>query len=204
MNSANMLKRAIICENKKTDIIAYDSFNRADNNTTIGIADSGQTWSNIEGGMGILSNKAVVTWKSPGQNSCAVLDSKNYNIDVSCDCTYTDYFGVILRCKDAYNFVVVRMNPASVVLARMVSSATTIISTYNHAPTVGKTYKLKIKAFGNVIKVYLDGVQIISTTCDFFLTETLVGFRYWNTSTSIAVKYDNFVVNKINSLSEMD
>lgn len=59
-------------------IIVSDSFDRANDPTSLGTADTGQVWSQVSGpagAFGINSNEALWTWNTPEVHGVAVVDS---------------------------------------------------------------------------------------------------------------------------------
>ncbi len=55
--------------------LVSDNFTRADDPTSLGIATTGQVWSNASGVFGISSNQALWTWNFGGASGNAVIDS---------------------------------------------------------------------------------------------------------------------------------
>lgn len=149
-----------------------DSFNRADNSSSIGNADSGETWTVWGGGgvsFGITSNTAYQPTNGSGTN----VDVGTYidggtvarTIQVTITTAQTGNSvgaGLTFRHEDVNNhflFMFYRSGGGSLFwfLQKVVVGANTTIANASASAITGT---LKVVDTGSNIKVYIDGVQV--------------------------------------------
>lgn len=160
-------------------LIHADSFNRADNASSLGTAETGQSYTVNSGTAGILSNQAyfasittlaIVTFSAP----CA-------------DGTWTIAFPTVAtntralaRSSGATDHLLVNAEAASYVVYRRVSGVVTGIGTI--ATTPANNDVITIRCAGSTITVYLNGVARVTVTETF--NQTSLGFGWGATSTT--------------------
>jgi hypothetical protein len=172
-------------------IIVQDSFNRANNTTSLGVADTGQTWE-TSGNWGIESNKAYQNTNANSQY--AVIQSNYSDCIVSADITWNNNGGFAARFVDSSNYFLYRITINKLQLYRILGGGTTLLSEYAFASVSGQVYNLKIKFEGSSIIGYLDGIERINVTDTNHQTGTKHGLRQ-NSITSD--RYDNFLVESL-------
>ena len=174
--------------------IVSDSFTRADSATSLGTADTGQTWSAITGTWGIASNQAY----NPGAdtNAMALVDA-----GVS-DCTVRlkmaargSSSGMFLRATDASNWIAF-VNGSSTVMSLIKSVAGTVSTVVNITTTVALTndvYQAVLK--GTTITLFLNGAQIgTPQTVTEHATATKFGIGLANHASATNIRWDDFRV----------
>jgi len=141
-------------------VVVLDNFNRADNNTVMGTAETGQTWVAVIGDMGIRGNAAMQT-TNKSDNVCVVESGV-------ADCTIravtagaTNQSWIPFRVKDNRDFFVLRVshNTGALTLQKRVNNITSTIATSGsltgHVP--GNQLSLEVKLQGNKIAVKING-----------------------------------------------
>lgn len=168
-----------------------DSFNRADNTSSLGTADSGQTWTAQLGTWGISSNQAYVS-AANGQNS-AVLDASSATgtaaVAIGAGTTATTWdMGVVGRATDVNNYYLAQFSQSGVILYKQVSGGFTSIGTASVTIAVGDTVSLTCS--GSTITILVNGVSKVSVTDTTFSSPTKWGLRWWTSDNTF--RYDNF------------
>lgn len=184
-----------ILNNKR--VIVRDSFDRADSNTTLGQADTGQTWQYLGVGgtpvWGISGNKAYnVTISNYAK---AFIESYLSDCIVSGRINYvaTAETGFLLRGKDATNWVQVTLAPTGVLVKKYVVNAYTVLATYSFTPVDGQYYKIEAIMKKEKIQIKLDGTTILVVYETFNMNETKHGLRVF-TSSLAANRWDDFKI----------
>lgn len=167
---------------------ATDAFNRADSTTTLGTADTGQTWVARRGTWGILSNTAYVASGATNDDHAVV------------DTGVTDYYVTALITASPTNVGLVARHSATdthylatydgsnaCTLWKVVSGTYTQLGTASDTLAAGDT--LGIKCVGSTIQ-YLRNDVVKITATDSALTGTYVGMRLG--ATTSASRYDAF------------
>lgn len=172
--------------------VVFDTFDRPDNATGIGNAETGQLWTYPSTAWGIQGNQAYPT--SAQSTNLALIESGVSDCEVSSDVILGSTDGICCRATDGGNYVVARIAISSggLGLFKIVSGTATQLGVYNFGAVAGNTYNIKIISNGASLKVLLDGVERISATDSFNQTATKHGLRV--ASGSAGVKYDNFMV----------
>ena len=165
-----------------------DTFNRADNASSLGTSDSGHVWSALLGTWGISSNKA---YKPSGAGqSFAVVDSglSDCTIDVTVSGTLTAGGGITFRATDASNLWFVEMDVGQTLLYKVEAGG------YNAPVTGMATFSvgdvMSVVLSGTSISIEKNGTQIGSHTSSFNQTATKHGLRAYGN----AVTFDDFSV----------
>ena len=162
-----------------------DSFNRADNASTMGNTDTGQTWVPNSGTWGISSNRAYESASAPGGQRTTVVDSGMSDCNVQVTFTTYDDTGLCFRSTDDNNHF---LNNTSE-LFRKQSGGYTSLGYFSS--TFGSGDVMKVELNGTSIKVYRNGSLVLSATSSFNQTATKHGLRKNGASTS---RFDDFSV----------
>lgn len=155
-----------------------DSFNRADNASSLGAADTGQVWQAIAGTWGILSNQAYCSADGGAFFSVALLSDAG-GADGVLQVTLAQPGGasggsswIIFRSTaDANQFIyVVGSDSASYTVATYDAANVTTIAT-GTIPAAQAGDVVRIEFSGSAIQVYINDVLDIDTTSAFAQTE---------------------------------
>jgi len=186
--------------NQKSKLVVYDSFNRADNPNSLGIADTGQVWQALSGVWGILSGVAYNTNILSGNNR-VVLDAglSDYIIQVKTTIS-AGYARLLFRLSDDKNEWMLTRSPFNVAidyeLQKRVNGVTTLMGTFSTTPQNGDILKVICK--GDNIQAFINDINVINLNDDFNGSSTKCGFGFFkepgiiNDST-----FDNFTVEDI-------
>ena len=153
-----------------TGIIVSDSFDRADNATSLGAADTGQAWTatgltaGIQGGMAYFPTVSGF--------GIATVETLHADVDVTCSLilrTSADQSrGVLLLRGDGSVANRWSLNCDStgtnLVLSKVVASVSTNVQTAAFAVTLGQSYAIRVVAKGSAWTVYVNGVSTITAT----------------------------------------
>lgn len=173
-----------------SSIIVADTFNRADNANSLGNADTGQTWENLNGAFGIASNKAI----SSVSSSRSVINAMAANVLISCEIAWNNNAGIIFHVTDDSNYILARIASGSFNIYRCVANSNISIGSYSFATVANRIYKVAISAKEDNIKVYLDDILIFNVTESFNQTATKCGLKVQGDTVST---FDNFKVEAI-------
>lgn len=184
--------------------IVYDGFDRANNGSSLGNADTGQLWSYLNSTWGISNSQAYnpsTSGPSDSQDkSLAYFDVGVSDVDISV--TFSSYASagyqgnLVIRANTTnYSYIYLQWaNTSEIDLATFDGNATwTNIATYTGA-TRGTSDKVRIVAQGSSITVYLNGTQIMTATCTLNQSSTIHGLNGQGNS---GVTFDNFHIDKI-------
>ena len=175
------------------NVLAFDSFTRADTTTTLGVAESGQTWSVIGGNAhGISTNRA---YTNVAAFSTTVVNVRVSNlITVQATLTTTDNANsqyLVFRQTDSSNHHYVGQSGGVWIMYKKVAGVDTQIGTAAGTPASGDV--LKVTMDGSTIKFYVNGTLLITVTESDNLTGTGAGIATWNSTTA---RWDNFSVRR--------
>lgn len=173
-------------------VIVSDSFNRANNTTSLGNADTGQTWqySAINNAtvpplsIGINNNSA---YNSVTQDILAIIDAGISDCIVSMRIsTLGAYEKLIWRFKDYSNFYWAEDSGANLLVFVMVNGTRTQLGSLSR-PVAGQT--LKVVLNGGTHQVYLDNA-LVQTISDSSVVGTKHGMGFYDTT----ARLDDFKV----------
>jgi hypothetical protein len=172
-----------------------DSFNRADNATTLGNADTGQAWQIVAGTgstttWGIISNQA---YNIAGQDSFAIQDAavSDCTIQVKVSDTSTkQYSRLIFRFVDKDNHFMLQNNTTNYQLYKKAAGTFTALKTIAVTPAIGDIMKVVLS--GSTITPYINGVAQAAATETFNQTATKHGIGVTNSTTN--AKFDDFSI----------
>jgi len=172
-----------------TELNAYDSFNRVDNASSLGTADTGETWVTLTGTPRIISNQASATtgvyrgYIETGITDCAV--SAKFPAIVTAGAA------LMFRIVDVNNRYYVGVYPTSLIFGKFVSGTQTAITTVTLTFVAEEIVKAIVD--GTSIKVYVNGVEQINTTDSDLTTGTKCGIGIGDADNYI----DNFEIETI-------
>lgn len=160
-----------------------DTFNRADNASSMGNADTGQMWVPNSGTWGISANRAYETGVA-GVQATTVVDSGMSDCYVEVTLTTFDDTGLCFRSTDDNNY--------------FLTNGSTLFrkqgGVYGGIGGIGGILSgdvLKVELNGSSIKVYVNGSLALSVTDTFNQTATKHGLR--KNGTDVA-RFDDFSV----------
>jgi hypothetical protein len=173
-------------------INVHDSFTRANNASSLGSANTGQTWTQLLGTWGISSNQAYISASAGQIKEAAVIQSGKSDVTVQVKIAASGGNpGILLRAADVDNGLAT--NPTA--LFRLQAGGYTSILTFSTAISVGDT--LRLTAVGSNITAYRQAgstgsfSSIGSITEAFGQTNTKHGLRS-DTNTANATRFDDF------------
>lgn len=171
--------------------VVLDTFNRTDNPTSLGSADTGQPWTVLAGTWGIIGNQA---YESNGLDvlKFAVVDALTPNgiIDVEAVFRTGSEIGIIFRSSDVNNFLLAYVTLTGLTLVKKVSGTTTSLGSYGFTPANGQSFTIRVNANGSAIKVSLDTIERISVSESTSSTITKHGMYKFGAPTTN--RFDNF------------
>jgi len=162
--------------------VVSDAFNRADSTTTMGNADSGQTWVPNRGTWGISSNRAYCVNSAVGQCS-TVIDSGLADCSVQMTVQTTGDVGMCWRSTDDNNHFL----GGSGSIYRKQGGGYTLVAS---GSAVSSGDVIKVVLSGSSHTLTKNGAAWCSFTDSFNSTATKHGIRHHN-STSF---FDDFTV----------
>lgn len=147
-------------------IIVLDGFNRANNNTSLGVSETGQAWQVLQGAWGIASNTAMSLTTTGFAR--VVIESGSSNCIISCtlSANYDGATRLIFRCTDANNEYVFNSSAGTYVLGKRVNGTYSIRGTYLYTPVNGDI--IKVVLTDSNIKVYLNNNILMFNVTDTF------------------------------------
>jgi hypothetical protein len=175
-------------------VYVFDSFNRPDNASSLGVADTGQTWVAELGTWGIGNNTAQ-PFASTGSGAIATINSTVSDCSVGAIMTRSVSnvnAALLLRESDTSNFIQVEISPVAVTLRRNQSGVYTVIGNFSTTINLNQPYLVRVTMLADAINVFLDGVSIITANETFNQTATKHGFRIGNLT--LGATYDDFRV----------
>lgn len=183
-----------------------DDFNRA--NGAIGLTSVGSVaWDQISGTWTIASNKAKQT---AAVNSLVVVDVGHGNVDASVAITIpgsTDNGGLVIRTTDDNNYLRILIADFNTVnLVKRSGGSNTTLASATPSVSQGNTYTLRVRAFNDLIQVWLGSSLVITHTLSagdytsFGIDKTKVGIYNGNRPNTT---YDTFSAVSINGVDEI-
>ncbi|MFJ8064755.1 hypothetical protein ACIQYS_08995 [Psychrobacillus sp. NPDC096426] len=182
---------------KPIETIVSDDFTRPDSTTSVGIADTGQTWLVPLGVTGISSNKL---YPVSGEFVFAGFDllsdfsaSFNYTIGGVEDSSFT------FRTPGAstQNRIYVGITENGIGLFKEITGVKTKLGEYIFTWGAGETHNIKVVAKRNRFRVFLDGTERITSTEDNNLkTNKHMYFTLYQYNSAIT-RIDNFRVESV-------
>jgi hypothetical protein len=187
------MARIAVVKRFTTEPNAEDTFVRADSSTTLGTTTvGGFTWQPLGGTVyGISSNQAYPV--SGATDKPVVVDVGSANIDASITISTFSasteealYFRVI----DASNGWRLIRAGSTLRLQKRVAGVTT--SVFNIAKSFSNGDTFRVRAIGNTINCYVNGIHQFSTTDTYNNTATMHGFG--QATGNSGARFDNFIL----------
>lgn len=181
--------------------LVSDTFTRADSALTLGNAETGQAWSVGDAGdaatlptFGISTNQAYAVSLGNQSDPHVIVDSGVADCTIQCGVIVPTSLGsgVLFRRANSSNYFAVYLNTATVTILRNLAGVRSSVASASRAVSVGATVAVKVVLVGSSIKVYCDGLLLITYTDANNATATKHGF-FAQTGGGGAV-YDNFLV----------
>lgn len=183
-----------------------DSFDRADNATTMGDADTGQTWVPAAGTWQIESNKATTSSTS---SVTTLIESEFNDVIVECDITWgsggSSTHGMIFRALDDDNRLGIFINPSVDEFAIWKTDGGSTLKLNPVTVTLDEavTYTLKAECEGQFVRCYLDGaLQFTYDLADIAGDDTQytgAGYTKCGLRGSTSTTWDNFFARYLRS-----
>jgi hypothetical protein len=179
-------------------LIVYDSFDRANNTTSLGIADTGQEWQILSGSFGIWNNLAYRPIRTA--TSLAIIESGNSNVEVEVEQIYLGGFrngGLVFRASDESNFLHFRWTSEgnSLQIYKFENNvATLILQKSMPAYEYNIPQNFKIIADGENIDCYVNGAREFSIAETFNQNATKHGIRMQSDGD---MNWNNFAVRNL-------
>lgn len=146
--------------------LVYDTFTRADSTTSLGDAESGQTWvvDAVSGALGISSNRAYHA--SGSGRIIATIDTGVADVDMSATLSVTGdgHQGLVIRATDVNNLISVDLRPSTVRILKRESGTGTQLASASRSHVTGKRYDLRARVVGDVIEVFVNGHRELTHT----------------------------------------
>jgi len=174
---------------EKNKLRVYDSFDRANSNVSVGVADTGQVWG-IYGAdivYGISSNQL---YKVSGADTGGVFSDVGIS-DFIAFCTlsvFSQLQRIRFRFKDEINTLTAIAAGAYYTIYRNVDGVSTSIATFAQVPQSGD--KVKVKAKGSNIKLYVNDIEILSVNENAHIGATRIALN----TNNLDARYNDFKV----------
>lgn len=165
--------------------IVSDLFNRADNASSLGNTDTGQTWQAISGTWGIQGNKAYLVTHGASTNDVVVVETGVSDCEASVKISGSlTRPRLAFRVTDQSNFFFVFANTTGYQLISVTTGSNTTIGTSAVIPAQNDV--VKAVASGSSIKIYINESLIFDITNTLRQTATKhglatnsAGSNYW-------------------------
>jgi hypothetical protein len=170
--------------------IFADTFNRADDATTLGTSTSGLTWTKAIGNsMGIASNKACLatTGNTRWVTDLGVAD---FYVEVQMSILGTSGY-LVFRYQDEYNWWRIGNNAAVLELQKLVDPDT--VATVETGLKIFAGDVLGVECKDESISVYINGNKMFTTTDAALKTATKIGLNCGNTTS----RFDNLIARSV-------
>ena len=189
---------ATVLAKPKSRVIVRDRFNRPDNNTSLGFADTGQTWEQTGHTVFGVGDNLARLYSQSGGFQPAVIDAGISDCICTVEYTVLDphaYF--IFRYVNMSNFWMFQhsgtvKHPTSGILYRRVAGS------FNSTGAIGDIiYEGSVVGCicnANNIKITVDGVVVLDVTSSHHQSATKFGF---GDSSDVYVRWNNFEVKRL-------
>lgn len=185
------------------NLLFYDTFTEdSDTNITSHTPDvdanGAPGWSSSFGTFNVHTSGYAYLFSGSGGKNQAVAVTTGADVVITCDITTsaTDnrYTGIVFRFSTGSNYLVADINAATdtVYLHHLDSDSLGIVTSAAVTIDPSTTYALQIEAFGDSIKIYVDGVLKIDTT--YSPLSTMVKHGLWQYDAVTDSQWDNFRV----------
>lgn len=161
--------------------LLWDSFSRANTTSALGTATSGQSWTVEAGTLGIVDNKAYAP--GAGNNKSHIALTADIDARMNWDTISTGGY-LTFRRVDASNFWRMTIFSGTVQLQVIVSG--NVAQSWNVTQTVTNGDEMRVRARGNSIQVYQNGMLVIDIYDGRHATATGVGLQISETTTRVS------------------
>lgn len=197
-----MAARVGVRQNVVAAVSINDTFTRASNATSLGVATSGQSWVAAVGTWGITSNTAYIS--TPVANAANVAyigagkSDGTFQVTATDSISPNDNAGIILRWVDANNYINLTLDGFSniALLQKVVAGAATTVASAASTFVQTAAQVLTVVASGSSYVCKLNGTTLFSTTDTALNTATGSGLTAYNGSGRAAanIRYSAFSV----------
>jgi hypothetical protein len=179
-------------------VIVQDSFNRANSTTSMGVADTGQTWQYFSANSwGISSNQAYCS-TGVVNNSCFVDIGVSGDTKTSVKINVIEQYSALAVRRNSNpstnEFYGVRYNNGSLQVVKVSAGGTSTIGSGSVTMVNGDT--LTVECIGTSIKAYVNGVLIVTVTDSSYTNNTGYGLYLTNRTTT---RFDDFIIEDFNT-----
>lgn len=182
-----------------------DTFTRADNASSLGVADTGHAWTTHAGTMGINGNRAYCpTLGSIGTFTGSIATVETGEADVTIDITMPtarsaiSFDGIIFRYSDNNNFLLARYSWQNVRVQfdTMVGGSffSAVDSTGISPPQAHDGMVMKLVLNGSSLELFIDSVSYIVRTDTFNQTATRHGIVVGNSVDTTNSRLDDLSI----------
>jgi hypothetical protein len=174
-------------------ILAQDSFNRANSTTSLGVADTGQTWQYFSANSwGISSNQAYCSTGAVN-NSCFVDVGVSVDTKTSVKINVIEQYSALAVRRNSNpstnEFYGVRYNNGILQVVKVSAGGTSTLGSGSVTMVNGDT--LSVECIGTSIKAYVNSVLIVTVTDSSYTNYTGYGLYLTNRTTT---RFDDFKV----------
>ncbi len=171
-----------------------DSFNRANDGSSLGTADTGQAWTSRVGVLGVNTNTCYPATLSANE-ALSTLDSTITDVKVKITPTTLStvgrFVGVVGRYADNNNYYLAQSDGSVSQLFKRVAGTYTQLGTDAAAVTVSTV--LELRCVGSTISLWGNGVSLISVTDTSLTAGTNCGIRVGGAGSTV-LRMDTFSV----------
>jgi len=156
-------------------VVVKDTFNRVNNNTTLGTADTNQNWQSLSGVWGIADNKVKLITSS-GVRDYIVIDSGVFDCEIQISMVqYLAYARLAFRVTDLSNmFFLTADYDSAYRLYKLSAGTTTLLGVFNTKASHGDIMKVRLE--GTSITVLINGNEVMRVNDSFNQKATKHGF----------------------------
>jgi len=175
--------------------VVWDSFNRANSTTSMGVSDSGHTWTSVTGVWGISSNQA---YKVGATAECLATVPGVGDGLVAAD--VNDAARLAFRVVDTLNYLFVRLNTGTIDLYKRVAGANVLLASATPAAFSAVSNRLEISFTGPVISVRFNAglfIQYTLTAADYAIYPNTLTTCGLSTSTGTTPRWENFYISTL-------
>jgi hypothetical protein len=173
--------------------VVSDSFNRANDGSGLGTADSGQTWTNRVGVLGVNSNRCYPQ-TLVGDTALATIESGMTDVVAKITpVTYVTvgrFIGVVARYQDASNYYLAQSDGVKTQLYKRLAGTYTQLG--SDAAALSANNVLELRCQGSAISLWANGVQLVSVTDTSLTSGTQVGIIVGGFSDATSLRMDSF------------
>ncbi|HZG83822.1 hypothetical protein [Paenibacillus sp.] len=185
-------------------LIASDTFERADNSSSLGVAETGQSYiiGVTAATWGVSGGKAIQN-VTAGLSTVAVIDAYAFDVEVECDVLMpsgagpSNYGGLCLRYMDNNSHIFVRGDSRTSIRVYSKNSGGSYdtVSVLPFTFSDGQVVKIKAKTIGKDIEIFANGVSIgVATLSETQYDRTKHGTKHGMFAKSPLITFDNLTI----------